>query len=213
MKSSLYLRQIEVGPMANFVYLVGDPNTKEAMIVDPGWEAEKILKQASEDDYKVKGVLITHTHFDHIGALGDVLEKVDSAVYVHSDEADYLKGLKSNLRKTSAGDKIKIGNVEAVVIHTPGHTKGSQCFLIQNNLVSGDTLFINACGRCDLPGSSPEEMYYSLKRLSELDESTVLYPGHNYADETASTIGQEKKLNPYFQPTNVRDFLHYRMGY
>ncbi|HLD56358.1 MAG TPA: MBL fold metallo-hydrolase, partial [Candidatus Omnitrophota bacterium] len=98
-------------------------------------------------------------------------------------------------------------------LHTPGHTPGSQCFLIGNNLVSGDTLFINACGRCDLPGGNAEEMYQSLTRLAGLDENTILYPGHNYADEPTSTIKNEKRFNPYMQLTNLSDFLTYRMGY
>jgi len=121
--------------------------------------------------------------------------------------------MKGNIKKIEGGDKLKIGQVEIQFLHTPGHTPGSQCFLVGNNLVSGDTLFINACGRCDLPGGDAGEMYRSLNRLASLDESTVLYPGHNYADEPTSTIGNERKFNPYMQSTNLDDFLRFRMGY
>ena len=134
-------------------------------------------------------------------------------VYIHKNEAEFLKGMKGNIKKMDGGEKVKIGKVEITFLHTPGHTPGSQCFLAGHNLISGDTLFINACGRCDLPGGNAEEMYESLTRLASLDESTVLYPGHNYADEPTSTIGNEKRFNPYLQTVNLDDFLKYRMGY
>ena len=121
--------------------------------------------------------------------------------------------MKGNIKKIEGGDKLKIGQVEITFLHTPGHTPGSQCFLVEHNLISGDTLFINACGRCDLPGGDAEEMYRSLNRLANLDESTVLYPGHNYADEPTSTIGNEKRFNPYLQVAILDSFLKFRMGY
>ena len=199
--------------MQNFVYLVGDKNTREALVVDPAWDVETILKTADQEGFKVKGALITHTHFDHVNGLESLLKKTDGTVYIHKNEAEFLKGMKGNIKKIEGGDKLKIGQVEITFLHTPGHTPGSQCFLVEQNLISGDTLFINACGRCDLPGGDPGEMYRSLTQLASLDESTVLYPGHNYAEEPASTIGNEKRFNPYLQTTNLNDFLKYRMGY
>ncbi|MBI1978299.1 MAG: MBL fold metallo-hydrolase [Candidatus Omnitrophica bacterium] len=199
--------------MQNFVYLVGDQNAQEALVVDPAWEVEAVLKAAREGGFRVKGALITHTHFDHCNGLEALLRQTDGTVYIHKDEAEFLKGMKGNIRKVEGGDKIKVGQVEIAFIHTPGHTPGSQCFLIGNNLISGDTLFINACGRCDLPGGDAEEMYHSLSRLADLDEHTILYPGHNYADEPTSTIGNEKQFNPYLRTANLEDFLKYRMGY
>lgn len=221
--------------MQNFVYLIGDQNTHEALVVDPAWDVDAILNKAKDEDYKVKGALITHTHFDHVNGLEDLLKKTDGTVYINKHEAEFLKGMipppefgpkgqsafrrysgggmKGNIKKMEGGDKIKVGEVEITLLHTPGHTPGSQCFLIDGNLISGDTLFINACGRCDLPGGNAEQMYQSLKTLSELDEKTILYPGHNYADEPTSTIANEKKYNPYLQTTNLNSFLKYRMGY
>lgn len=209
----LYLKQMEIGPMQNFVYLIGDSNTKEVLVVDPAWDVEAILKAAEREGFKVKGALITHTHFDHVNGLEDLLKKTDGIVYIHKNEAGFLKGMKGNIKKIEGGDQLKIGQVEITFLHTPGHTPGSQCFLVGNHLISGDTLFINACGRCDLPGGNAEQMYESLNRLASLDEKTVLYPGHNYADEPTSTIGNEKKFNPYLQKTNLEHFLKYRMGY
>ena len=212
LKSNFFLKQLEVGPMQNFVYLVGDTGTREALMVDPAWDVASVLEEAKQAEFKVVGALISHAHFDHVNGLEDLLRATDGVAYIHKSEAPYLKGMRGNLKQVEGGDKIKVGNLEITLLHTPGHTPGSQCFLVQNNLISGDTLFINACGRCDLPGGNAEQMYGSLKRLSELDEDTVLYPGHNYSDEPASTIKQEKKSNPYLQFGSVKDFLRLRTG-
>jgi hydroxyacylglutathione hydrolase len=213
MPNPFYLKQMEVGPMQNFVYLIGDRNKREILVVDPAWNVPAMLKAAEDEGFQVKGALITHTHFDHVNGLEELLNQTDGTVYIHKNEARYLKGMKGNIKKMEGGEKVKIGDVEINFLHTPGHTPGSQCFLIGNNLISGDTLFINACGRCDLPGGNAEEMYQSLNRLRDLDENTVLYPGHNYEDEPTSTIKSEKQFNPYMQLTNLDDFLKYRMGY
>jgi glyoxylase-like metal-dependent hydrolase (beta-lactamase superfamily II) len=115
--------------------------------------------------------------------------------------------------KTESGDKINVGGIEIQLLHTPGHTPGSQCFLVDNRIVSGDTLFIGACGRVDLPGSNPEQMYYSLtQKLMALPDDTVLFPGHNYADRPTSTISEEKKTNPYLRFSSLKQFLA-AMGY
>ncbi len=211
MRSSLYLKQLEVGPMQNFVYLVGDREKRECVIVDPAWEVDRVLKEAEKDGMKVTGALVTHAHFDHVNGLSDFLKHVKGKIHCHREEAAYLKTWKSDLMPMESGDKLAVGEVEITFLHTPGHTPGSQCFLVENKLVSGDTLFIQACGRCDLPGGNAEQMYHSLKRLSELDERTVLFPGHNYSDETSSTIGEEKRSNPYLQSPNLQEFLAFRM--
>ena len=213
MISPLYLKQMELGPMQNYVYLIGDRNAREVLVVDPAWDVNTILKTAEQEGFQVKGALVTHAHFDHVNGLEDLLHRTGGIAYVNKHEAEFLKDVKGNMKKMDAGDKLNIGNVEITFIHTPGHTPGSQCFLINNNLVSGDTLFINACGRCDLPGGNAEEMYHSLRKLADLDEKTVLYPGHNYSDEPVSTIGNEKQFNPYLQMSNFNDFLKYRVGY
>ncbi len=211
-ESRLYLKQLEVGPMQNFIYLIGDREKHECVMVDPAWDVKTVLDAAAKDDMKVTGALVTHAHFDHINALDEFLENVKGKIYCHKDEAEFLKFWAEDLKPVSDGDKLSVGDIEITFLHTPGHTPGSQCFLAQDKLVSGDTLFIQACGRCDLPGGDPEQMYFSLKRLSELDEKTVLYPGHNYSDAPASTIGREKQSNPYLQSPNLKEFLHYRMG-
>ena len=208
----LYLKQIEVGPMENFIYLIGDTNKRECVMVDPAWEVDRVLRIAAEDDMKVVAGLATHHHADHTNGIADLVSKIKGKVHVHKDDAPYLKNLQSEIQKVDSGHKLEIGDLDITFIHTPGHTPGSQCFLINNRLVSGDTLFINACGRCDLPGGNAEQMYHSLQLLGKLGDDTILFPGHNYADEPQSTIGQEKLRNPYYQAHSLRDFLQSRMG-
>ena len=211
-ESPFYLKQIEVGPMENFVYLIGDKEKRECVMVDPAWEVDRVLKIAKEDDMTVVGGLVTHTHYDHVNGVEDLIGQTKSKIYVNQNEAGYLKGMSGHIQKVDSGHKLKIGNIEITFIHTPGHTPGSQCFLVNNQLVSGDTLFINACGRCDLPGGNAEQMYESLQRLAKLEEGTILLPGHNYAENPTSTLGDEKKHNPYYQVSSMQDFLTRRMG-
>lgn len=201
------LKQLELGPMQNFVYLIGSPRTREAAVVDPGWEAKRIVAAAEADGYTIKAILVTHTHFDHIGGIKPLLELVDAKVYVHKAEQESLKGLKSHLVPVEAGSTIPIGDLTLTCLHTPGHTPGSQCFLLEDKLISGDTLFIRACGRCDLPGGSAEQLYHSLVTLSKLDSKTILLPGHNYADRPTSTVGDEVHENPFLQARSVHEFL------
>ena len=211
--SALYLKQIEVGPMENFVYLVGDKKKRECVMVDPAWEVDRVLEMAAADDMKVTAGLVTHAHFDHVNGVDTFLERTGGRVYIHKNEADFLKGMKKDLEKVESGKKLKVGDIEITFLHTPGHTPGSQCFLVENRLVSGDTLFINACGRCDLPGGSAEQMYESLQRLAKLGGHVLLFPGHNYAERPTSTLGEELKDNPYYQCGSLKQFLALRMGY
>jgi glyoxylase-like metal-dependent hydrolase (beta-lactamase superfamily II) len=212
---------MELGPMQNFVYLVGDPAAKQCVVVDPAWEIDAIMDQAQRDGMTIVGALITHTHPDHVGGhlfgmdiagVEDLLEKVKGKVYVHKAEREFLKGFGSDLVKVDGNDTLQVGRLTLTFIHTPGHTPGSQCFLVEDQLISGDTLFIGSCGRTDLPGSDPTEMYYSLtQRLYKLPDETVLYPGHNYGGPS-STLGAEKRSNPFMRFTSLGDFLRVMGG-
>jgi glyoxylase-like metal-dependent hydrolase (beta-lactamase superfamily II) len=224
MAATLYLKQLECGPMQNYVYLIGDPSTRQAAVVDPAWDVGRIVHAAQADDYTITKVLITHTHQDHTGGelfgnyipgVVELLEQVDVPVYVHTVELHILQQVPASSKVgTENNQTITLGgDVQITLIHTPGHTPGSQCFLVQNRLVAGDTLFIGSCGRVDLPNSSPEDMYDSLtNKLMQLADDTVLYPGHNYARKPTSTIGEERQHNPYVQFVSLHDFLH-AMGY
>lgn len=198
--------------MENFIYLIGDAEKKECVMIDPAWEVDRILKIAAVDGMKVTAGLATHYHYDHTNGIADLASRAACPVYIHKDDIPFLeKEIQGEVKPVESGSKLEIGDITITFIHTPGHTPGSQCFLVNNRLVSGDTLFINACGRCDLPGGNAGQMYESLQRLAKLDDGTLLLPGHNYSDQNTSTIGQEKRQNPYYQIESVQDFIAGRM--
>ena len=223
MDDNLYFKQIEMGPMQNFVYLIGSMETRKVAVVDAAWEIDEIIRLAAQDGMEITHAFVTHTHPDHVGGrfagveiegVTELLSKCKAKVVVHKAEAEFLKALSpSDVIKAESGDKIDVGGLEIQLLHTPGHTPGSQCFLVDNRIVSGDTLFIGACGRVDLPGSNPEQMYYSLtQKLMALPDDTILFPGHNYAAQSQATLGEQKKTNPYLRFTSLKQFLA-AMGY
>lgn len=221
---TLYLRQLLVGrdvgqgnpagaQMQNFVYLVGDRDAGECMVVDPAWDIAGIVERAGEDDMRIVGALTTHYHPDHVGGtifglqidgLAELMSTNPCKVHAHELEVDGIQlvtGLsESDFVRHSANDRIEVGEVEIELLHTPGHTPGSSCFLVKENLVAGDTLFLQGCGRVDLPGGDAEEMRLTLtQRLSRLPDAMELYPGHAYGGEHAS-LGQVRRINPVFPP-------------
>lgn len=211
--SDLYLKQLELGPMENFVYLVGSKKTREVFVVDPAWQVDTVLRIAKEENLKLIGALISHYHFDHTNGIEELLQTMDVPVYVNKKDIPYMDAKKDVLRPVDAGTKVKAGDVEIEMVHTPGHTPGSQCFHVRGHLISGDTLFINACGRTDLPGGDASQMYRSLTQtLMKMDDSTVLCPGHNYSDKALTTMGEQKKNNPYLMCDSLENFLKFRTG-
>jgi glyoxylase-like metal-dependent hydrolase (beta-lactamase superfamily II) len=223
MATPLYFKQIEIGPMQNYAYLIGSTETREAAVVDAAWNIDEILRIAAQDEMEITHALVTHTHPDHVGGgfagmeiagVTELLEKCKAKVVVHKAEAEFIKELSSSdMIKTDNGDQVDVGGVEIQLMHTPGHTPGSQCFLVDNRVVSGDTLFIDACGRVDFPGGSPEQMYYSLtQKLMALPDDMILFPGHDYAPLKHATMGEQKKTNPYLRFSSLKQFLA-AMGY
>ena len=217
----LEILQMEVGEMENFVYLIACTATGEAAVVDPAWEVPAILEQARAAGWRITHALLTHHHHDHINGVAALVEATDATVIMQQDELPMLAhaGLPMageqlpNLRAARPGEDITIGRLSLRCVHTPGHTPGSQCFLVQDSLLAGDTLFINACGRCDFRGSDPEAMYRSLTSvLGQLPDGTVLYPGHNYAAMPDSTMGAEKRNNPYYPVPDLERFVELRRG-
>lgn len=198
-KKDLYFKQVPVGPMGNFSYLIGDRRSSECALVDPAWDVGAVLKEAEKDGMKVVAGILTHTHFDHANGVQDLVEKTSAKIYVHEHEAKHVKGLKEKLVETREGFALKIGDVSMTFLHTPGHTEGAQCILVGDKLVTGDTLFVGACGRCDLPGGSEKKIMESLRRLASLDGALQVFPGHAYGDADSSTIDREKRTNPYMQ--------------
>jgi hydroxyacylglutathione hydrolase len=225
--SSLYFKQLQLGPMQNFVYLIGDRTSRQCAVVDAAWDIDHIVRTAAQDDMQLAAALVTHFHPDHLGGdlmghhihgAAELLERnLELKVYLHKTEVPFahrIAGLSdSDIVAVDGGDDLAIGELQVRFIHTPGHTPGSQCFLVDGALVSGDTLFIGSCGRVDLPGSDPAQLYDSLvNKLKRLPDATVLYPGHDYGDRATSTLGEEKRHNPYLRFERLEDFLGL-MGY
>ncbi|MBI4226895.1 MAG: MBL fold metallo-hydrolase, partial [Candidatus Omnitrophica bacterium] len=196
-----------LGPLRNFVYILGDPTTRQALVIDPGWDSQAILDRLAEHDLTLAGLLVTHTHFDHINAVGELLKAADVPVYVHKAERDPLPARSSSITRVGGGDEVPLGAHVVRILHTPGHTPGSSCFLVNDRLLSGDTLFVKACGRSDLPGGDPEQLYHSLDQIATLDEQITVYPGHDYGDAPQSTVGDEKRQNPFLQFPSPQAFV------
>ncbi|HLC61310.1 MAG TPA: MBL fold metallo-hydrolase [Candidatus Nanoarchaeia archaeon] len=203
--------QIPVGPMQNFVYLVGDEKTKEAAVIDAGWDIDKIIEHANNDKLKIKKIILTHSHFDHVQKVNELIGKTNADVYFHELEFHTVKKhIKNNsvkIIKIKNNDEIKIGKLKIEVVHTPGHTPGAVCLLFGNKLITGDTLFVGAIGRTDLPGGDAIQLFESLQKLRKLDDKIEIYPGHDYGETPFSTIGDEKKNNPYFVCKTKEEFL------
>jgi glyoxylase-like metal-dependent hydrolase (beta-lactamase superfamily II) len=196
--------QLEVGNMQNFTYVLEDEETKEAVVIDPSWDLDLVIETIERNNLKVKYVINTHHHFDHTIGNDAIVKQTHSKVLQH--ESSTLK----NDVKLSNNEKIKFGNSELTVIHTPGHSKDSICLVGDGKIISGDTLFVGNCGRVDLPGGSAKELYHSLTDIIvKLDDDLILYPGHNYGNSPHSTIGKEKKTNFVLQPRTEEEFVDF----
>jgi glyoxylase-like metal-dependent hydrolase (beta-lactamase superfamily II) len=228
----LYFRQLLSGrdfasddmmarQMVNFVYLIGDRQTGEAVIVDPAYDVSTILGQLEEDEMRCTGILATHYHPDHVGGsmmgydiigVSELLEAVSVPVHAQRDEAELIArvtGLESSdIVEHTSGDTVTVGDIPIELIHTPGHTPGSQCFLVANRLVAGDTLFLEGCGRTDLPGGDPAALYESLHyRLAKVPDEAVLFPGHLYSPEPSAPMGDTRRNNFVFMPRSEEQWL------
>jgi glyoxylase-like metal-dependent hydrolase (beta-lactamase superfamily II) len=233
MADRLYFRQLLAGrdfarddpiaqQMVNFVYAIGDREQGKAVLVDPAYGVRELVDVVKADGLELTGALATHWHPDHVG--GDLmgygiegvreLLELDDAVPVHvqREEAWGVKRVTgasdSDLVQHDSGDIVHVGDIPITLVHTPGHTPGSQCFLVEGMLVAGDTLFLEGCGRTDLPGGDATAMYESLtQRLAHVPDDTVLYPGHLYSPEPSATMGDTRAHNYVFRPRTLDQWL------
>ena len=221
--SPLYFRQLLSGrdfavgdplasQMVNFVYAVGDRRTGECVLVDPAYAVKELVELVGADGMTVTGALATHYHPDHVGGsmmghsiegIAELLEYVDCPIHVQHDEVEWVtkstKVSADHLAGHDSGDVLTVGGIDISLVHTPGHTPGSQCFFVDDRLIAGDTLFLEGCGRTDLPGSDPVKMFESLRRLAEVPDSTILFPGHRYSIASSATMDVVKETNFVFQ--------------
>ena len=207
----MFFKQIKVGPMQNFSYIIGNEKSKEAVVVDAGWEIDRLIGICRQENLKIKIIILTHSHYDHAQKAVELAGKTKAEVYFHEDEYSNIKNtLKDNSIKITElknNDEIKIGYISIKVIHTPGHTPGAICLLVKNKLITGDTLFVGAIGRTDLSGGDAIKLFESLQKLKNLSDDVEVYPGHDYGNAPFSTIGTEKKSNPYFMCRTKEEFL------
>ncbi|MEM1332713.1 MAG: MBL fold metallo-hydrolase [Actinomycetota bacterium] len=218
----LYFRQLLSGvdfatddqvaqQMVNFVYAIGDRATGECLVVDPAYDVRRILDLLADDGMTVTGVLATHYHPDHVGGsmmgfeiegITTLLEHVDVPIHLNADETEWVEKTTSVSREHlvghASGDVVSVGGVDITLLHTPGHTPGSQCFMVDGRLVAGDTLFLEGCGRTDLPGSDPKAMMQSLARLAKVPDDTIVFPGHRYSAAGSATMEIVKQINFVF---------------
>jgi glyoxylase-like metal-dependent hydrolase (beta-lactamase superfamily II) len=236
-ESRLYFRQLLAGrdfavddpgaaQMANFVYLIGDREKRQCLLVDPAWDVDGLLALLDADDMQLVGALATHYHPDHVGGsmfgihvegLQRLMEKRPVPVHVQRAESEGMRVVTQlsdgDFQLHNADDVVHVGDIPVRLLHTPGHTPGSQCFLVEKRLVAGDTLFVQGCGRVDLPGGDATEMYHTLtQRLARLDDDVVLFPGHHYGQRPTSTLGEERRSNVYLRVSSLDYWLQLMGG-
>jgi hydroxyacylglutathione hydrolase len=201
------IAQIPVGSMLNFSYIVYDEKNSIGTIIDPSWDLEKLLVFLEKNNITAKYIINTHTHFDHI--LGnDHISEITKAKIIQHEKSTQKKG-----RSVVDHENISIGELNLEVLYTPGHSEDSICLIVnKESIITGDTLFVENCGRVDLPGSNPEKMYDSLSKVANLDDSLVVYPGHNYGSTPTSTILNEKTNNPMLNFKTKEAFLKYMVN-
>lgn len=208
------IHALELGPMENFVYLIEDRASGRAAVVDPAWEVNKVLTLARARDVRITDILLTHSHHDHINGIEEVLAAHDAQLHLLKSEAQFWGRQLQRPTLHHGGDVIDLGETAIQVLHTPGHTPGSACYHLHGDLITGDTMFVYGCGRCDLKGGDPEQMFDTLRRLrTELPGETVIHPGHNYSVQATNRLLDEAQGNPFLHFERREDFVHYRMDY
>ena len=212
MNEAILIKQFELGTLKNFIHLICNKETKDLVVIDPAWDIDTIRDWVEENNYRIKAILLTHGHADHIEGYKKLLETHDVPVYISKVEADFYNIEGKNIVTVEADYQYDLGGIPIDFIPTPGHTPGGQCFLAGGHLIAGDTLFIDGCGRCDMVGGDPVKMFNSIhNRLMKLPDSTMIYPGHYYHEKRCYTLANQKKTNPYMLADKLEDFVARRM--
>lgn len=205
------VEQFPLGPAKNFAYLIVDHNSGEAAVIDPAWDADAYCRRAADAGARITQVILTHSHDDHVNAL-DEFRKPGVPIRISRDEADFWPGVPDGAILMGDGETSSVGETTMTWLLTPGHTPGSACLVLEHDLIAADTLFIFGCGRCDLPGSSPQAMYASLTRLARtVPGDVIVHAGHDYGVSPTSTLQQQIDGNPFMMFDDVEAFVKYRM--
>jgi hydroxyacylglutathione hydrolase len=201
MSKSMIIRQLEIGEMGNFSYLVGCEKTRRALVIDPGHDVEQIVAVAEEDGLDIVTIVNTHGHADHTAGNAELKARTGAKIVIHALDADRYPAADVFLNDEKP---LRLGEITFDVIHTPGHTPGGICLHAQGNLFTGDTLFVGDSGRTDLPGGHRPTLGRSIRRLMKLPDDTRIWPGHNYGPSPSSTLAWEKRHN-----VNAKEYGYY----
>ena len=206
------IHALELGPMENFIYLIEDVASKQAAVVDPAWDVEAIIARANQLELQISDILLTHSHHDHINGIEGILNQRAARVHLLKPEYEFWSHQLEKPTLHHGGDRIQLGDTEIKLLHTPGHTPGSTCYQIEDQLITGDTLFVFGCGRCDLHGGDPQQMFNTLKDMKyKLDPNMRIHPGHNYAEQETTTLAEQLEGNPFLHFDDEQEFINYRM--
>jgi glyoxylase-like metal-dependent hydrolase (beta-lactamase superfamily II) len=206
--------QLEVGLLQNFNMLIADGATRRCAVVDPAYEVDRLIREAGARGWSVEAVLLTHTHHDHVEGADAMVRATGARVYVGAGEAEAARRAAPTAQVVGldGGERIAVGETTLEVLATPGHTVAGRSYLVEGNVMTGDTLFIGGCGRTDFPGGDPRILWRSLSLLAALPEETRVYPGHDYGKTPTSTIGWEATSNPYLLCKSEDEFVALRTG-
>ena len=206
------IHALELGRMSNFIYVIHDHASDRAAVVDPAWDVPSILALTEKRGLRITDILLTHSHFDHINGVEALLNHSDAQLHLLRAEAAFWSHYTDLPTLHDGGDRIQLGETEIEILHTPGHTPGSACYRLDDQVLTGDTLFVFGCGRCDLRGGDPELMYQSLRRLGErLPDHTLIRPGHNYGITPTTSMAEQLAGNPFLHFNTCPEFVEYRM--
>lgn len=216
--STLVIHQEQLGAHDNFIYVLADQTTGEAVVVDPAWDVPAIIALLEDHGYTLAAVWLTHGHGDHTNGVSALVDRYDVPVYLSGAmpagwRPVFDAGERAAIIEFHDGDTLQVGGCAFRVLHTPGHSPDGSCFLHGNQLIAGDTLFIDGCGRCDLPDSDVNAMFDSIHgRLMLLPDDTVIYPGHDYGDRPCDTLANQKQSNRFMRAADRAAFVQERMG-
>ncbi len=208
----IFKLKVEFVNIKNFCYIILDKHTREAAIIDPAWEFDKIINQLNQLDAKLTSIFLTHSHYDHTNLAEFLVKRYDASVFMSKNEVDYYGYRSLKLNATCDKEDVYVGKTKVTCMLTPGHTFGSNCYLLEDCMFTGDTVFIEGCGICTGRGASVEQMYSSIQKIkNKVNHNIKIYPGHSYGKMPGYDISHLLKENIYFIIDDKEIFIKYRM--
>ncbi|SMM98478.1 beta-lactamase domain protein [uncultured Candidatus Thioglobus sp.] len=213
-KEKTYTLEIfyHIGALEDSIHFIFDHESKTCAIIDPAWDADLFIQNATDKGYTITDIWLTHWHGDHTNAVDELVEKTGAKVTVGINEVPYLQIDTSPDNTVSDNDVIFIGKTAAKVINTPGHSAGGVSYLLKNHLIAGDTLFVYGAGHCSLPGGDIKTLFHSMQKLRKIQDDIILCCGHDYGATMSTTMGKQKQGNAFLLIDNESDFVKYVEG-